>query len=101
MPLVNFSKDDDLMLLVVSWSKDLNPLLASPLATPTLLKSVALVTGQTNTINHLLGKVLTGYLVIRQRAQATIWDSQDSNPLPSKTLQLLCSANVTVDLLVF
>lgn len=101
MPLVNFSKDDDLTLLVNSWSKDLNPLLASPIANPTLLKSVALVTGQTNSINHLLGKVLTGWIVIRQKASAIIWDSQDTNPLPNKTLQLLCSSNVTCDLLVF
>lgn len=92
---------DSFDLLSTAWPKYLNPLLSSPLATPTLLKSVVLVTGTTNTINHLLGKVLTGWLVIRQRESSIIWDSQDSNPLPDKTLQLLCSVNVTVDLLVF
>lgn len=101
MPLVNFSKDDNLTLLVNSWSKDLDPLLASPIATPTLLKGVDLVTGQANSVNHLLGKVLTGWLVIRQRSQADVWDSQDTNRIPDKTLILRCSANVTVDLLVF
>lgn len=101
MPLVSFPQGANLDLLVDSWSKDLDPLLASPIATPTILKSVSLITGQANTINHLLGKVLTGWIIIRSRAQATVWDTQDTNQLPDKTLVLRTSANVTVDLMVF
>lgn len=98
MPLPQLDSFD---LINTVWGRYLNPLLASPIATPTMLKNIALVSGQTNTINHLLGKVLTGWIVIRQDASSIIWDSQDSNPLPDKTLQLLCSSNVTVNMLVF
>lgn len=101
MPLVNFQEAKDLQFLVNSWSKDLNPLLASPIAAPTILKDISLITGQANAINHLLGEKLTGYLVILNSAQSTIWDNQSTNPLPDKTLILRCSANTTVSLLVF
>lgn len=79
----------------------IQPLLKSTLANTQLVKSVALVTGQDNVVNHDLGKDLVGWLVVRQRSESVVWDSQDSNPIPSRTLVLQCSAAVVVDLLVF
>lgn len=72
----------------------------SPLLGGTLLKSVTLVSGD-NTIRHGLGSALSGWFVVRQRAAATIYDKQDANTIPDKTLTLTASAAVTVDLYVF
>lgn len=66
-----------------------------------LLESVALVTGQANEVAHKLGRKLTGWQVVRQRADARIWDQQDDNNRPELTVDLRSSANVTVDLWVF
>jgi hypothetical protein len=69
-------------------------------ANSVLLTSVKLTAG-TNQVLHTLGRKLTGWQVTRQRSSAAIYDSQDSQPLPSQYLTLVTSADVTVDLLVF
>lgn len=66
-----------------------------------LLTAVSLSTGGTNAIEHKLGRAPRGYIVVRQRANASIWDSQDTNIFKTKSLALECSANVIVDLWVF
>lgn len=65
-----------------------------------VLRSVSLSTGS-NEVNHLLGRTLVGWQIVRQRAAATVYDEQDANPMPSKTLRLNSSAPVTIDLWVF
>lgn len=79
----------------------INPMASKIQNDSVLLTSVVLKSGQVNIINHTLGRTLTGWTVIRQRAQAQLWDTQDSNAAPNLTLWLNTSANVTVDLLVF
>lgn len=83
-----------------AWATQLNPLLANPLAQGQLLKSVSLVSGS-NSINHKLGRKLQGWIIVRLRASATVYDTQDANQSPAVTLQLTASAPVTVDLWVF
>lgn len=79
----------------------LQPITSLPTSSSTILTNIALVTGQVNTINTGLGYPLSGWYIIRQRAQAVIWDSQDSNTNPNNTLILNTSANVTVDIIIF
>lgn len=86
--------------LLTKWSAQLNPLLASPIATPVLLSNVALLSG-TNVINHTLGAKLQGYIVVMNSTSATFFDSQQTNPTPALTLILNSSAKTTVSLLVF
>lgn len=101
MALPIFQSDNQALgLMQTSWASQLNPLLFSPLAAPILLKNVSLVSGD-NTINHLLGKSLIGWAVVRQRSAATLYDKQDVNSMPSLTLVLNASASVVVDLIVF
>lgn len=76
-------------------------ILAKEILDGVLLTDVALVTGSVNSVPHGLGRVLTGWIPARVRAQSTLWDSQASNGQASSTLALNCSANVTVDLWVF
>ena len=94
------STDQNLMLLQNKWSSIINPTLVNPSLQCNILSKVALTSG-TNTINHLLGRTLQGYRIVRQRGPASIYDSQDSNQQPQLTLVLVSSAAVTVDLEVF
>lgn len=65
-----------------------------------ILPNVSLLAGQ-NTINHGLGKVLTGWYLVRIRANAIVWDSQDGNKSGNTTLILNASAPVSVDVFCF
>lgn len=94
------TKDKDLMLLQTKWVSQLNPLLSNPANQSSILQNVVLGTG-INTINHLLGKKLQGWKIVRQRAAASLYDLQDSNPSPQLTLILVSTAPVVIDLEVF
>ena len=52
-------------------------------------------------IPHLLGRKLVGWQMSRIRGQAMVSDQQDSNATPDRTLVLIASAEVVVDLLVW
>ena len=88
------------MLLQTNWSSTLNPIIQNPANAGVILKSIALKAGL-NVINHKLGANLQGWSLVRQRAQASVWDTQDSNPNTQLTLYLNSSADVTVDVEVF
>ncbi len=77
-----------------------DPLVALQLLNGRLLQSVALTIG-TNLVSHGLGRSLVGWIPVRLRASATIYDTQDSNPAPAQTLRIVASAAATVDLWVF
>jgi hypothetical protein len=66
-----------------------------------LLTNIALTSGSTNLISHKLQREPLGWTITRQRASATIWDSQDTNIFKTKTLALEVSADVIVDLWIF
>jgi hypothetical protein len=86
--------------LQTKWQSILNPLLGNPLTQGIILNKIVLSSGS-NTINHTLGRALVGWSIIRQRASASVYDNQDSNQMPTLTLILISSADVTVDLEVF
>lgn len=117
MSLTRFKTSDlAVMLLQDKWKTSLDPLLDNPANNGLILKNQALVSG-TNTINHLLGRVLQGWSIIRRRQWLNslpsgtptaydIYDVQNSNQNPALTLFLTCnqgtSANpVLIDLYVF
>lgn len=101
MSLPKFNpQDPNVNLLQTTWKQQLDPVLAQPIISSTIIKSVALTTGK-NTVNHMLGTTLQGWMVIRQRGTAAIYDIQDTNPIPNKTLLLMSSSGVSVDLMVF
>lgn len=65
------------------------------------LQSVALVAGSANAVAHKLGREPLGYIIVRNRAQSTIWDTQDSNSLKRSSLLLWTDAPTTVDIWVY
>ena len=100
LPLV-ISANKDLTQLQTLWAAQINPVLNQPESSGLILKNVSLILGD-NVINHLLGKKLTGWQVIRMHNQyAQIYDKQDSNNMPQLTLVLNASGTVLVDLKVF
>lgn len=90
----------ELSLLQTQWKSQIDPLLADPVNSNIVLKNISLVTG-TNAVNHMLGRKLQGWKIVRQRAAASIYDNQDNNQNPASTLILISSAPVVVDLEVF
>ena len=89
-----------LELMQTKWASVLNPLIANPSLNSIILNNIPLSSGA-NTINHRLGRKLTGWRIVRLRASATIYDTQDSNPSPNLTLLLTSSATVVADIEVF
>lgn len=92
--------DTALTLLQTAWADKLDPIIDNPLSQGVLLPALSLRSGS-NIINHKLGKELQGWLIVRQNASATFYDTQASNSLPGLTLTLVASAPVTVSLYVF
>lgn len=81
-------------------SNALTLLSRNPVVGGILLTQVQLSAGD-NTVSHKLGRQLQGWLIVRQRAQAQVYDKQDANTNPKATLTLNTSADVTLDLYVF
>lgn len=101
MSLPQYQTDDTSFTLMQNqWSTQINPLLRNPSLQSVLLKNITLVTGS-NQVNHLLGRKLQGWRIVRLRASAAIYDTQDSNPIQDKTLLLVSDAGVNVDIEVF
>lgn len=78
----------------------LDRLTASPMADALVLERVSLTTG-VNKVNHRLGRKLRGWSVARQRSAASIYDAQDACRSPELLLELVASADVVVDLVVY
>src|SRR5271165_7059301 len=95
LPLLNNAS-----MMMTKWKSVLDVLLGNPLSASSVLKKVQLYSGS-NTVNHLLGRDLQGWAIVRQRSLANIYDTQDSNQTPQLTLLLTSSAKVLVDILVF
>lgn len=82
------------------WANQINPVLRNPTINTLVLQDVSLSTGA-NSISHKLGRRLQGWYITRIRASATVYDTQDTNQTPQLTLNLVSSAPVVVDLVVF
>lgn len=98
LPIFN-TDNRDLSMMQTRWASLINPLLSNVLSEASLLKNIALSSGL-NTINHLQGRVLNGYIVVGMHgAYAQIFDVP--SPLPKLTLLLNASAPTIIDLAVF
>ena len=52
-------------------------------------------------INHGLERAPLGFIVVRRRGNQQVWDLQDDNKDPTKTLVLISGGDVEIDLWVF
>ena len=91
----------ELSMLQTQWSQNINPVLSNPLLNGNMLTNVALKTG-INQINHLLDRKPQGWVITRMiDGFVQVYDTQNSNQMPTKTLTLMSSGNGTIDLLVY
>lgn len=79
------------------WAQSLNPLITNPINSVQILSNVSLITGS-NTINHRLGHLMTGWFVIDPQGTATVYRSA---PLNNVTLTLTASAAIVLSIGVF
>lgn len=102
LPKFNVTNTQDVDLATVQRNlvRVLQPVFNTPILGGNLLTQQTLAVGA-NSINHGLGRTLNGWQIVRQRAQADIWDSQDTNKTPQLTLALNSSAIVIVDIYCF
>jgi hypothetical protein len=94
------TKDQDLNAVQDNLVRTLNPVFNTPILDGIILSNIVLNVGF-NDIEHKLGRKLVGWHIIRQRSFANLYDDQDNNPLPNKTLRLVTGNAVIVDLYVF
>jgi hypothetical protein len=94
------TKIQEFSLLQSKWAAILNPILGKAQVQSSILKEVTLQSGL-NSVNHLLGRDLQGWKIVRQRASASIYDTQDACTMPDKVLQLVSSALCVCDIEVF
>ena len=67
-----------------------------------LLKDVELTAGEANYVNHLLGRKYVSFTICGLTANATVWqDKTNTQADPTSTIALWCSADVTVDIIIF
>ena len=82
-------------------AKVVEPVASNPVVNGIILPSVALVSGD-NEVNHKLGRTLQGWIIVRRHGNyRDIYDKQDTNPFPARTLVLNSSGTTTVDIYVF
>lgn len=81
-----------------TWSALLNPLLANPLTQGGQISNIVLVANTNQVINHLLGKVQSGWIITDQTAAASVSRAAPFNDL---TLTLVASADCTVSIWVY
>lgn len=79
----------------------LQGIINAPIINGTLVKDICLEAGVVNEVHHKLGREPIGWIVVRKRKDSRIWDVQDYNVNPSRTLSIACSHQVTVDIWVF
>ena len=95
------TKDSELNRFQNNVEEAVNPLINAEIVNGVLLKDVCMEAETVTLVTHKLGRKVRGWIVIRRRADARVWDVQDSNPNPTTTLALVASHAVKVDLWVF
>lgn len=90
----------ELAMLQSQWASQLDPAVSNPLVNGSLLTNVTLAIGD-NTINHLLGRKLVGWIIVGVSAASAIYDKQALNQMPNLTLVLNSSAGCTANIYVF
>lgn len=94
------TQDREVNQLQANIVKAVSPLLQNPALFGLLLTRQVLGAGA-NTVLHKLGRPLQGWVIVRQRSLASVYDTQDLQAEPETFLNLTASAPVTVDLYVF
>lgn len=96
-----FTDDENLERLQSSLKSVLDVVTDVQILDGTQLTNVSVKTGQSNFINHGLGRSPLGWIVTRKKSAADVWDAQDDNKSKDRTLDLRSDADVTLDIWIF
>jgi hypothetical protein len=93
------SEDRVLNQIQTQWRSILNQIIVNRLTQGNFLTGIKLISG-TNTINHKLGREISGYLITNMQGSfAQVYSSPST--IPDLTLMLNASAPTIIDLYVF
>jgi len=95
------SSSSDLQKVQQNIENAISPIIRKEIIDGVLLKNVCLEPSVSNEVKHSLGRKPLGWIIVRKRADARIWDVQDFNRNPTKTLSLAVSHSVQVDIWIF
>lgn len=96
-----FSYNADVQNVSRAVNDVLEPLQLIPLIQGELLTDITITSGTPLEVSHQLGRRIQGWAVVRQNAQADIWDTPGSASAEKTRITLNASATVTVSLWVF
>ena len=77
------------------------PIQNCPIIDGVLIRDLCLEAGVSNEVRHKLGRKPIGWIITRKRQDSRIWDLNDTNTTPSKTLSIACSHACQVDIWIF
>ncbi len=95
------STDGELQKVQQNVENAISPIIRKEIIDGVLLRDVCLEPSISNEVKHSLGRKPLGWTIVRKRADARIWDVQDYNRNPTKTLSLAVSHSVKVDIWIF
>lgn len=104
MSQINFKQVGDTDYSLHKVQQNIDEIVANinnlPFLNGVTLEEVTIGTSNTD-IAHKLGRKPVGWLILRKRSNATVWDNQNTVSAPATFLRLVASAQVSVDLYVF
>lgn len=103
--LANFkkigTKDPDLQKVQQNVENAITTIIDKPIVDGVLVTKVCLEPNVVNEVKHTLGRPAIGWIIVRKRDDIRVWDIQDFNVNPSKTLALATSHAGSIDLWIF
>lgn len=95
-----YTKNEEINRIVNNFDNAISPVLSNPFLDYSLITNVSLTTGD-NLVDHKLSRAPVGWVVVRKRSSANLYDKQDTNTTPTKTYVINSDAAVTVDIYFF
>lgn len=92
---------DEASQLQENLEQTLEPIIKSPIIDGVLIKCACLNASTVTAVEHKLGREPLGWIIVRKRGDARIWDLQDDNTSKKRTLALVASHRVCVDIWIF
>ena len=96
-----FTKDDELRRVQDEVALGFQQVDRQPFMNGVILTGTVLASGTDTKVNHGLGRVPQGFVILAKNATADVWTSTTTNPRPELTIILKSSAAVTVTVWIF
>ena len=96
------AKDRQVQEMNNNVSRTFNSIYGNPLlGTLNIVNNITFVSGVAQTVNHKLGKRVTGFIVTNSNAPVNVYQPTGPNPSATTSIILESNANATVSILFF